>query len=243
LQARELEQTYEVEREHWWFRGKRDLFERLLGERLSGGRARILDVGCGAGATAVQFSRFGTVVAADRSAAALGFTRSRGVRDVVGIAAPDLPFAEGAFDIILAFDVIEHIEDDEAFVADLMRCLRPGGVLAVHVPAWPSLWSVHDEILEHKRRYTRRGLRRLLTTAGFELERYTWSSCILLPAAVALRGTRRLLGREDDGQDLGEVPAPLNRLLLSWYHLEALLACGPGLPFGLSLAAIARRPG
>ena len=249
MRAEELRETYEVESRHWWFRGKRILFERLLADRLQatgGRRLRILDVGCGAGAVSAHFSRYGDIVAADRSTAALGFTRSRGIDQVFGASAPGLPFAPESFDLILAFDVIEHVDDDRTMVAELAASLRPGGALAVHVPAWPSLWSRHDVLLEHKRRYTRRSLRTLLDGSGLELEHFGWASAAILPAVAAVRGLGRLRrnGDGDDagGQDLGDVPAPLNAALVGLYRVEAALAATTGLPFGLSLAAVAAKP-
>jgi SAM-dependent methyltransferase len=166
--------------------------------------------------------------------------RSRGLGSLVAAQAPDLPFRDGSFDIVTAYDIVEHVVDDDGFVTELARVLAPGGALAVHVPAWPSLWSRHDEVLEHKRRYTRRGLAGLLGgVPGLRMERLGWTNCALLAPAFGVRGTRRLLGREGDGADAGVVPPMVNTALRAYYRVEAGLAASVGLPFGVSLAAIA----
>ncbi len=231
------------EENHWWFSGKRALFRRLLDARLGAGGLDILDVGCGTGATAVEFSRFGRVTALDRSPDALAFARTRHDGALVASEADRLPFANACFDLVLAFDIVEHVDDDLAMLADLARVVRPGGAVAIHVPAWPSLWSAHDVALEHKRRYTRSALRELILTSGLTIETLTWSSMTILPAAFAIRLARRLMPRRPDesNADMFALPAPLNAAMLAVYRAEAELAARTSLPFGLSLAAIATR--
>lgn len=243
MQRKELEEMSAVEGHHWWYCGKRHFMRRMLGRRLDGRgrRLRILDVGCGTGANAVEMAAYGDVVACDRSLDALGMAAARGVALRCAGAAPQLPFADGTFDIVTAYDILEHVEDDAGFLAELGRVLAPGGALAIHVPAWPSLWSRHDEVLEHKRRYTRRSLRELLRGSGLDLESLGWTNfTIFLPTAL-LRWSRRLVGGQDAGADLGVVPAPVNTLLRGIYRVEAALAATTGLPIGVSLAAIATR--
>ncbi len=242
MQLRELAEMYAVESTHWWYAGKRALFKRLLRDRLSRAPLRILDTGCGTGAVAVDFGAYGRVCACDRSRDALAFARTRGVTTIVASDAAEVPFAAECFDLVLAFDVIEHVDDDLRMLTDLMRVTRRGGAIAIHVPAWPSLWSHHDEVLEHKRRYTRRGLRALIEAAGLELEYLGWTSASIFLPAVAMRLLRRFLASDESGQDLFALPGPLNASMYGVYRLEAEVAARTGLPFGLSLAAIAARP-
>jgi len=242
MQPQDIEDMYVTETTHWWFAGKRLLMRRLLGERLGRPGLRILDVGCGAGATAADFSANGWVCACDRSLHALRFVGERGIATRAAADADALPFREGAFDVVLAFDVMEHVVDDAAFLRELARVVAPGGALAIHVPAWPSLWSRHDEILEHKRRYTRRSLRALLDDSPLRVAYLGWASCAIFPITVAIRWMRRLSHVESDGADLVVVPAWLNRLLGGVYRVESAVAVRTGLPFGVSLAVIATRP-
>jgi len=248
MQYRDFAEMYAVETNHWWFAGKRTLFKRLLRERLARPNLRILDIGCGTGAAAVDFSSYGWLCAVDRSRDALAFARSRGLQTVVASDAASLPFAEGSFDLVIAFDVIEHVDDDRGMMSELKRILRPGGAIALHVPAWPSLWSRHDEVLHHKRRYTRRGLRELIAESGFAIEHLGWASAAIFPPAVLLRTFDRIMGErspapptEDEAAALYVLPRPLNAAMNAVYKAEVALAAGVGLPFGLSLAAIASR--
>ena len=226
-----------VESEHWWFVGKRLLFRRLLADRLVSPTTRLLDVGCGTGAVAADFGKSAWVCATDRSQDALRFARSRGASRVLAADAPALPFRDGSFDIVTAFDIVEHVDEDAALIAELGRVLRPGGALAIHVPAWPSLWSGHDEILQHKRRYTRRSLRRLIEDSPLRLAYLGWASCAILAPAALARLLRPAGGSAD--ADLAPLPAPLNQTMIGVYRAEAAMAASIGLPFGLSLAAIA----
>jgi SAM-dependent methyltransferase len=244
MQRNELEEMSAVESDHWWFTGKRLFMRRLLGDHLhsAGKPLRILDVGCGTGANAVELGTYGEVTASDRSLDALGMAAGRGVRRLCAASAPDLPFADGTFDVVTAYDIIEHVEDDFGFIKELERVLRPGGALAIHVPAWPSLWSGHDVILEHKRRYTYRSLRKLLANTGLRLEHLGWASCVIFLPTAVIRWARRLAGGGERAADQAIVPRPLNSMLRVIYRVEAELAATVGLPFGVSLAAIAVKP-
>lgn len=239
MQERELAEMFAVEMDHWWFAGKRILFKRLLATELGRGGLRILDVGCGTGASACEFGAYGEVWATDRSTSALAMARSRGVTKVFVCDGGQLPLVTGSFDLVLAFDVLEHSDDDHAMLNDIARVLRPGGSVAIHVPAWPSLWSRHDEILGHKRRYTRRSLRALMERSELDIGYFGWASASILVPALLMRTTRRLLASDGGGQDIYPLPAPLNSALRAVYRAEALIAARVGLPFGLSLAAIA----
>jgi ubiquinone/menaquinone biosynthesis C-methylase UbiE len=242
MQREQIREMYDVESSHWWFWGKRLLMRRLLAEHLARPDRRILDIGCGAGANAFELSSFGRVTASDRSLDALAFVRSRGISDVVAAEAPEMPFADASFDIVTAYDVVEHVSDDCRFVTELARVLAPGGALAIHVPAWPSLWSSHDEALEHKKRYTRRGLLQLLGTTGLEIEHLGWTNFSIFAPTALVRWSRRAFGSGGERADLAAVAPPLNSLLRGIYRIEAAMAASTGLPIGVSLAAIATKP-
>lgn len=241
MHLRDLEQMHAVEVDHWWFAGKRMLFKRILAERLARPGLRMLDVGSGTGAVPADFQRHGWILATDRSLDAMRFARGRGVAAAAVSDATLLPVASAAVDLVLAFDVIEHVDDDRGMLVEIARVLRPGGAVAIHVPAWPSLWSRHDEVLQHKRRYTRRSLARLIAESPLDLEYLGWSSAAILAPAFVLRGIERIVGPRTETADIYPAPAPVNALLKGIYRIEAALAATTGLPFGLSLAAIAVR--
>jgi SAM-dependent methyltransferase len=152
---------------------------------------------------------------------------------------------EGAFDLVIALDMLEHVEDDAGAARELLRALRPGGCLLVTVPAYQWLWSSHDVALGHKRRYTRGRLERLLTAQGFEVRVCSYVMTAVLPAAVAVRLFERLPGRhkETEAAESGYIPLPgwLNSALAWLVGLDGHLAGRVPLPGGLSVVAVARR--
>lgn len=237
---------YDLEGRHWWFIGRRKLFLRLL-ERRFPPAARpidVLDFGCGTGAFLEQLDRFGAVSAVDADASAVAFCHERG-RDEVRLAPPGapLPFADAAFDLVTSLDVIEHIDDDVAALAELRRVLRPGALLLVAVPAYMFLWGKQDEISHHRRRYTASTLRRALADAGFRVDRTSYFNALLFPPIAAVRLGRRLLRRPGGRQSDFELgPAHLNGILGAVFGAEAGLVARRGLPFGVSLLALATSP-
>lgn len=227
--------------QHWWYRGRRRVLGAELGLLTIPAGAVLLDAGCGSGRTLDQLSPFGSVAGVDLSPVAVEAARSRGYDDVHVAPVEQLPFEDAAFDVVTCLDVIEHTDDDRVSLAELLRVTRPGGHLVVTVPAYPRLWSKHDEENLHKRRYTRSSLRQAATQAGWDVLRDTYFNALLLaPAAVVRLAQRR---REASGQsDLELTPPALNRLLEIPLALEArLIASRRRLPFGLSLMAVMRR--
>jgi SAM-dependent methyltransferase len=154
----------------------------------------------------------------------------------------EMPFADDSFDLAVSLDVIEHLEDDLGALRELRRTIAPGGALLVTVPAYQWLWSGHDEINHHHRRYTRRSLQRVAEQAGWKQVRTTYFNSLLLPVAILLRVLERFNTKTTESSlDLWIPPAPLNWLLERPLALEAaLIARGGRIPAGLSLLAVFR---
>jgi SAM-dependent methyltransferase len=154
----------------------------------------------------------------------------------------ELPFEDDSFDLAASLDVIEHLEDDLGALRELRRVVAPGGALLITVPAYPWLWSGHDEVNHHHRRYTRRSLRRVAEQAGWKQVRTTYFNSLLLPVAILLRVLDRLSRKTTESSlDLWVPPQPMNWLLERPLALEAqLIARGGRIPAGLSLLAVFR---
>jgi SAM-dependent methyltransferase len=150
-----------------------------------------------------------------------------------------MPFPADSFDLAASLDVIEHLEDDVGALRELRRTVAPGGALLVTVPAYQWLWSGHDEINHHHRRYTRGSLLAVAEQAGWECVRTTYFNSLLLPVAILLRVLDRLNTRTTESSlDLWVPPEPLNWLLERPLSLEAaLIGRGGRIPAGLSLLA------
>jgi SAM-dependent methyltransferase len=213
----------------------------IAGMRLPA-RARILDAGCGSGRNMIELARHGTVTGIEVSETSVCLARAREVGEVVAGSILEMPFAADSFDLAVTLDVIEHLEDDLGALRELRRTVAPGGSLLVTVPAYPWLWSGHDEINHHYRRYTRSSLQRVAEQAGWEQVRTTYFNSLLLPAAIILRVLDRLSSKTTESSlDLWVPPAPMNWLLERPLAFEAaLITRGGRIPAGLSLLAVFR---
>jgi SAM-dependent methyltransferase len=183
----------------------------------------------------------GRAVGFDSAAEAAQGCRFRGVPCVLGWGSR-LPFADGTFGTVTAFDVIEHIEDDLAALGEVFRVLRPGGLFVATVPAYQFMWSRHDVANHHFRRYRCRGLRRVLTGAGLCIVKLSYYNMLLFPAFLARVGLIRLGRGQLPASDLVEVAAPVNGALKRVMFGESHLIRWFNLPLGASLICVARRP-
>jgi SAM-dependent methyltransferase len=234
-----------LEQWHWWFRGRIRILESILRRELPPDTSReILSAGCGPaeGLTwLVQFAgRQGRVVGFDIDPA-----HALNVPDQVEFVTGSLertPFENSSFDVILALDVLEHLHDDLAGLRELIRLLKPGGLLVISVPALPFLWGGQDIVSEHQRRYTRGSLASLLRQADLRECEITYFNTLLFPIAAGVRMTRALLGTADRARSdfEGSRPGRLNDVLAGVFGAERYLVNRIPLPVGLSLLATCR---
>jgi SAM-dependent methyltransferase len=235
-------QTHQAEDRHWWYRGRRTVLDGVIADLGLPGAARILDAGCGSGRNMVELSRYGAVTGIELSDASVAVARERGAGEVISGSLLEMPFAEGSFDFAVTLDVIEHLEDDLGALRELRRTVVPGGALLVTVPAYQWLWSGHDEINHHHRRYTRGSLQKVAEQAGWRQERTTYFNSLLLPVAILLRVLDRVNTKTTESSlDLWVPPEPLNWLLERPLAIEAaMIRRGGRIPAGLSLLAVFR---
>ena len=229
----------ELDERHWWYRARREILGELIRRKIALPEgARILEVGCGTGHNLGMLQRFGRVDAIEVDGAAREIASRRLGHAVMDAPLPALPgVPDSTYDLIAILDVIEHIDEDVAGLAGLRRKLKPGGKILITVPAFPWMWSAHDVVNHHKRRYTRRTLRALVAGAGLRLEMMSWFNSLLFPLAAAARVAGRITGREDSDDSLP--PAPVNRLFEALFGLERYAIGRVPFPPGVSLAAIA----
>ncbi len=226
---------------HWWFVARRRILSEEIARLCLPREARILEAGCGAGGNLSMLARFGETCAMEldptmREVAAI---RS-GIEILPGCLPGEIPFPPASFDLVAAFDVIEHIDRDGEAVEALARLLRPGGAMAITVPAYRWMWSDHDREHHHKRRYVRREVGKLMENAGLEIRRLTYFNTLLLPLVAAARLAGRVAsgnGRADDNMPA----APLNAALREIFALERHLLKFAALPAGVSILCIARK--
>ncbi|MEW5742798.1 MAG: class I SAM-dependent methyltransferase [Myxococcota bacterium] len=232
-----------LEETHWWFEGRRRILREVLRRQLlpRSGRS-ILDVGCGTGGMFPLLSEFGAVEGAEASPDARERAQRRFPK--VKVSPCRLPdgLPEGKWDVITAFDVIEHLDDP----IDSLRAMRSrlvfDGQVVVTVPAFNFLWSRHDEANHHRRRYGRLELVSHLAAAGLRVTWVSYFNSLLFPAVAGARLWQRLVPPKDSGEsDLTPTKEPFNRLLTELFSSERLALAVTRLPVGVSLVAVAQR--
>jgi SAM-dependent methyltransferase len=231
MEAAELRTLVEVEDRHWWYKERRNILARELRRLPNPGLA--LDIGAAGGGNTRVLRAFGwKPMALEYAPTAAVFARERGL-DVLRADAREMPLRTGSLDLVTAFDVLEHIEEDYLAAAEITRVLRPGGTALIAVPADMSLWSAHDEAVNHVRRYTRETLSGVISKGGLVIEDL-WSWNVLLRPVVKLRR------KSSSGSDLDKVHPVVNAGLTAVITAERFLPV-KSMP-GVTLFLRARRP-
>ena len=221
--------------DYWWYRARAELLRAALGSYLGEPR-RVLDVGSADGPSVGWL--IGSELRATVDLDPRGLTPGTGVQ----ASALALPFADGSFDVVGAFDVVEHCEPESVAVGELARVLAPGGRLLLSVPAYEWAWSDHDVRAGHHRRYTRPRIERALTAAGLEVLRSTHAFAAVFPVFAAERLVRRVRRGPAGGARLPETTARTDRVLMGLCRAESRMLRRRDLPFGSSVFVAARRP-
>ena len=232
-----------LEERHWWFVARREILFALA-KSLAPPRAALLDVGCGTGFFLARAKEHFAIVGVDPSPIAIQLCDDLGLDCVLPGTATDLSsVSEQHFDIVTLLDVIEHVDDDVAALRAAADALRPGGRVIVTVPAFQFLWSAHDDVNHHKRRYTTNGLGTAMRRAGLEPIYLTYFNSYLFPIAFVERLAKRALGL-DKGADLSLPPTIVNAAMRRVFLAERSRLCSfRTFPVGLSVLAVGRREG
>ena len=239
---------YELEEGQWWCLTRRELLVSLV-ENIPR-QSKVLEIGCSAGflLKSLKEKGFSSLIGIDVSAQAVALSQEKGLEAYVQDGArPEFPPA--TFDLILASDVLEHIEDDASALHSWFKLLRSGGKLICFVPAFGFLWSEHDAVNQHKRRYSLSGLSAVVRKAGFVIEQKSYWDFFLFPAVAVVRGIQRvlLLLRSRSSQPKDQFYAfgggLINSSLIALLRFEnALLLKGVDFFCGVSCFVVARKP-
>lgn len=235
-----LDKYHQIERNHWWFRVRGFILTDLIsGYIRKGAKKHILNVGAATGRSTELLQPFGEVKSLEFDGPSCEYCREILKLDIVQGSVTELPFTDNSFDLVCAFDVIEHVEDDALAVRELMRVCKPGGIVFVTVPAFMSLWSSHDEVNFHYRRYQKNVLQSLFS--GGRILRTTYFNTLLFPLIWVVRKLGNLTGRRN------KVAKPDNEWMQSKltdtifgaiFSLERPLLHNIDFPLGVSLAML-----
>ena len=227
-----------LDQTHWWYVARRRILSDIVARIVRPPKnSRILEIGCGTGHNFGMLGAFGTVDGLEVDDAARQIASERLGRAVGAAPLPALDgIADGSYDLIALLDVLEHVDADEAALASIRTKLKPGGRILVTVPANRWMWSAHDTVHHHFRRYNSRDLRTVIAKAGLRVNLITHFNTILFPLAAGFRALSKITGREeaDDAQPV----APLNAAFTSLFGLERYLVGRVPMPFGVSLLAV-----
>lgn len=250
MESQIYQQFLNLERNHWWFRGRRSVYLGLLQSHMKGNtQGPALDLGCGLGGFLPDLQTMGfDVYGADMDFESLQYCVERGFAKCMQTDSYVLPFADNSFELITLFDAIEHIEDDHRVMAEVARILKPGGKVIISVPAYQFLFANNDRVAQHFRRYNRRTVRELYEGAGLTVERNTHSNVFLFPVILPIVLVSKLLESVLDKERKAShsnlswpMPKFVNDILHKIFAAELLVSRHIDWPAGHSIAAIASK--
>lgn len=234
------EDLYLLEESHWWHINKRRLVSFFIKQNITNKNNKILDVGCGTGKNIEEFSKFGTCWGIDYSTEAIAFCKKRGIKNAVLGSIQKIPFPAKSFDFITALDVLEHVDDSKA-LKEIYRVLKPKGILIVTVPAFQRLWSKWDEVLHHKRRYTKKSLGKVIQENKFNTIKISYFYSFLILPVFLIRIVKNIFFKDHYPSDFKLSSKLINNLMINISAAERSFITHNDIPFGTSLLAVAKK--
>jgi SAM-dependent methyltransferase len=233
---------FELERDNWWFRVRRNILKDLL-EKYTHPKAKIFDFGCGSGYTVNVLQKWGyDARGGDASPEAIAHGIHQGIKGIVPLENQKVPLPENSFDVVLTLDVIEHIKDESSIVEELKRLVAPGGKIIAFVPAYQWLWGVQDEVAHHYRRYTATSFAKLFgNNSNLEILRITYFNTFLFPPIAAVRLINRFLKPKNRNSDFDIQAGVLSPILYMIFNVESFLMRYLNFPFGVSIMIVAQK--
>jgi SAM-dependent methyltransferase len=238
----EYQKLYNFENFYWWHIGRRHIIQSLLSKIPLEQNSKILDAGCGTGGNIKILSRFGKVVGIDSSPEAIKFCEKRGFKNVKLGNIENTDFSDNSFDLIVALDILEHLNNDVGALKEFHRILKKDGYILTSVPAYQFLWSEHDVALHHKRRYSIKGFNYCLSKANFQTVKKTYAIAFTAPVVFIYRIIQKIFPVfNKKSSNYVILPIPLNNFFIFLLRTEAFLLKYINFPFGISIIHIAKK--
>lgn len=245
MRADFIEKYLLLEEKHWWFSARREIILTMLRKYCAGGtKARILEIGCSGGMLSKTLLSHGynNYTGIDISWDAINICRRRGIKNVLIMNGAISAFKDGSFDVIIASDVLEHIFEDSFAIKEWHRILHDGGITICFVPAYNSLWSSHDQINMHYRRYNKHNIQIIFVHNGFEIVRSSYWNFVLFFPLFIYRLLERLRLTSAQMAQLRHHSSLINNLFAHILTVENLfLRLGLTYPFGASVFVVAKK--
>ena len=246
---------HKIEEKNWWFISRRDMILQLIKKICSNKNVNILEIGC-SGGPLIKFlhqKKFLNISGIDISQNAIKLCKKRGLKNVKVMDGAKTTFNDDKFDLIIASDTLEHIKNDNSALLEWYRILKPNGKLIIFVPAFNFLWSSHDEINHHFRRYSQSELRKKIKQTKFRIISTSyWNFCIFLPV-MELRLIQRLIDNKKSRYHVGKTTPfgiktliyklnPfINRFLIYLLAVENYFLKFSNFPFGVSIYLVCEK--
>ena len=232
---------WQVEKYHWWFTVRRKLLEYLLTSINISWKELAIDIGCGVGSNLNVLSLKGIhTIGLDHSLYALSLVKRRLELPLINGDLNKLPLRPNSIGLIVAMDVLEHLDNDANGISELYRVLKKGGNLILTVPAFKSLWGIQDVVTGHKRRYSKKEILTKLLQCGFEIMRFSYFNYFLFFPILIVRRIIHLFGFKIESENRINSPL-LNYFLKTIFSLEPYLLRYISFPFGVSILCVARK--
>ncbi len=233
-----------LETRHWWFLGRRAIIFDVIKRFCGSPSGKALDVGIGTGINGVLLSKVGYAVdgVEDSDEAMLYVKKNYPNLSVLKTSFPSSSIPPASYNLVTMFDVVEHIGEDVSALKAARQALVPGGRVVITAPAFSFLWTKHDELAHHKRRYRRKELKTKLEEAGFETLFISYFNFFLFPAIIVFRLLGKLILKENANSDFSSTPNFLNLPFAKLFSLERFLMRLFSLPFGVSIIAVGQKP-
>ena len=237
------QEYFDYERQNWWFRVRYQIIEHFFKKNIES-NARILNIGVATGHSTEILMKYGDVTSLEYDKDCCQFTEEALEIKIINGSITNLPFPDNSFDAVCAFDVIEHVEDDKLAVGEVARVCKPGGKVFITVPAFMTLWSKHDEVNQHFRRYRAPEVLNLFKT--WKTLHSTYFNTLLFVPVFIFRSIAKLFPnfrRTRSGSDFSVVPqkSVLNKLFYAIFRAEYHLLKSMKFPFGVSYLYIGQK--